>query len=216
MSEYRGSRRNPRGLTNRSVVGTTSWTPYELFSIHIPLALVPSRAISPGAKLLYGRLALFRGKRKDGFCTPGLSVLTREMGVSEDTVERWLRELVAERLIEQRLRGRYPAEYIFLPHPIFDSAALRSLHSKEDSAESRNQLGSASARGSTSLRKSAPLGSANGVDNTAQTIDSSGNYPHENIHHQNILENAQQSYRGFHTDDEGKRLSAGICNDRRF
>ena len=101
------------------------FNPYGLYSIHIPLALLKydgatatRKSLSVGAKLLYGRLALFLGKPKvGGFCNPDLKTMAASMETSVDTVGRWLAELIDHGFIERARKGRGPAECFFLPHP---------------------------------------------------------------------------------------------------
>src|SRR5579872_2947315 len=99
-----------------------SFNPYSLHSIHIPLEMVAYPDLSWGAKVLYGRLALYLGKPRPGArCNPNLETLAANMGTSVDTIDRWLKELTEQAFIKRRRRGRFSAEIIFLSHPIFDS-----------------------------------------------------------------------------------------------
>jgi hypothetical protein len=152
----------------------------------IPVALFMYPRLSPGSKLLYARLTLFRGPKRDGYCNPDLHTMASAMVTSVDTVERWLGELIAEGFIARRRRRRAAAEIVFLPHPCFfdsattpnqetpqdstdlpnqnssqDSAEERHQGAFQDSAETRNQevLNSATTR--LRFRKFAPLDSAN-------------------------------------------------------
>lgn len=136
--------------------------PYGLHSIHVPLGMVPYRGLSWGAKSLYGRLALFRGRKPDGFCNPGLDRMAAAMGVSVDTVERFLRELIDEKFIRRQRRGRQQARVVFLPHPcLVNSAGLRN----QESDSSPQGCGVDDAPDSAELppqfRSSAPFDSAN-------------------------------------------------------
>jgi hypothetical protein len=119
------------------MTGDGEFTPYNLHSIRIPLGLVAYPGLSWGAKVLYGRLALFRGVKKGGFCAPRLDQLTEAMGASADTIDRWLAELIREGFLERKRRGpSRSAECIFLRHPaLTDSARLRNV----DSADVRSQ-----------------------------------------------------------------------------
>jgi Helix-turn-helix domain len=84
------------------------FNPYGLHAIHIPLALVnydgateTRKSLSWGAKVLYGRLALFLGRPKsnsESFCSPSLETVASAMATSVDTIGRWLRELIESRL----------------------------------------------------------------------------------------------------------------------
>src|ERR1035441_7791887 len=117
------------------------FNPYGLHAIHIPLRLVPYQGLSWAAKGLYGRLALYRGKKADGFCAPGLVELARAMGASVDAVNRWMMELVEQKFIKRVRRGPgRAAECIFLKHPVFlDSGNMPNQAQPTDSAEMPNQ-----------------------------------------------------------------------------
>lgn len=106
---------------------SAAFNPYSLHAIRIPLGMVTYQRLSWGAKCLYGRLALHRGKKEDGYCRPGLDTLASEMGSSIDTIDRWLKELIGEGFIQRSRRGRLAAECIFLEHPcLSNSAELRN------------------------------------------------------------------------------------------
>ena len=101
------------------------FNPYTLYAIRVPLGMLTHPGISAGAKLLYGRLALYLGRKPGGFCNPDLETLAVDMGASTHTIDRWLKELIDERFIERRRRGRFRAECVFLPNPLlFNSAEL--------------------------------------------------------------------------------------------
>jgi hypothetical protein len=102
----------------------STFNPYTVHAIRVPLAMVPYPGISAGAKLLYGRLALYRGRKPDGFCNPGLESLAADMGVSTDTIGRWLAELIGGKFIARQHRGRLRTGCIFLPHPCLSSSAI--------------------------------------------------------------------------------------------
>jgi hypothetical protein len=94
------------------------FNPYGLHSIHIPLGLLTYPGISWGAKALYGRLALFRGRKQNGFCHPDRATLAVAMvGVHVNTIDTWLEELIGAGFIERRRRRRQSAEYVFRAHP---------------------------------------------------------------------------------------------------
>lgn len=116
----------------------STFNPYGLHSIHVPLGLLTYRGVSPGAKLLYGRLALFRGRKPDGHCYPDLKTLAKELGrVHVNTVENWFKELVSKGFIERKRRQRQNAECIFLPHPsLLDSQNIVS----QDRFDSQNSV----------------------------------------------------------------------------
>jgi hypothetical protein len=130
------------------------FNPYGLHAIHIPLGLLTydgatqtRKSLSWGAKAFYGRLALFLGKPKAKcFCSPDLETMAEAMGVSQDTVGRWLAELIAHNFIRRIRRGRGPSECVFLAHPCLvpdgdesNSSTLRTQNNDSDSAELWNQ-----------------------------------------------------------------------------
>src|ERR1017187_6441753 len=98
------------------------FNPFGLFTgIFIPDALVRSTIISPGAKLVYGRLARYAGQ--DGRCYPAVETLASEVGLGERQVQRYLAELEREHLIRRVIRyaGRAQTSngFEFLWHEIF-------------------------------------------------------------------------------------------------
>ena len=103
------------------------FNPYGLHAIHIPLGMVDYPGLDWSAKCLYARLALHLGKpRKGAHCDPDRETLAREMGVSTDSIDRWLKELITEEFIKRKRHGQERAECIFLPHPcLVNTATLR-------------------------------------------------------------------------------------------
>lgn len=96
----------------------------------VPLALMKSPNLSAGAKLLFGRLALHAGKEL--YCYPGLDTLADELGVSDDTIGRWMAELIGNKFIKRKRCGPgRNAECIFIWNP--------ELGGSDDSTETRNQ-----------------------------------------------------------------------------
>lgn len=129
-----------------------TFNPYELHAIRIPLGLVEYSGISWGAKVLYGRLALFRGRKQDGYCHPSLQTLATEMRSSVDSIERWLRELTTHGFIKRQRRQRQAAECLFPAHPcLLDSATLPNQEPL-DSATLRFRVGNSAVLDSANLR----------------------------------------------------------------
>jgi hypothetical protein len=120
------------------------FNPWNRFrGIFIPLSLFSYDKLSAGAKLLYGRLALYRGKRNDGICNPSLDTLAKETGASADTLGRWLKELTIQGFIRRVHRGpKLNAECQFLWHPVLEQSLRPSLSS---TADLRNQASADSA-----------------------------------------------------------------------
>ena len=109
----------------------------ELFSPHrkfremvlIPAAVVADPDLSPGAKLCYGRLLRYGGKKNH--CWPAQETLARELGVSVPTVKRYLAELKTQRYIVARRRGLGESNlYYFVWHARFGALVATSDGSK--------------------------------------------------------------------------------------
>lgn len=98
-----------------------------MHGIWIPRGLVSCKVLSPGAKLLYGRLCLYAGK--SGECRAGRDTIAEDMGLSVATVGRHLEELVDYRLVKRIRKGpNAPAVCVFLWHPIL-AGSLKSADS---------------------------------------------------------------------------------------
>jgi DNA-binding transcriptional ArsR family regulator len=95
----------------------------------IPEWLSRRREASPGAKLLYGRLAFRAGEKEVAW--PGRASLAADLGVSVSQIDRYLKELKACRLIEsERLGLGRTNRYYFLDHPwIQENAKTRTQES---------------------------------------------------------------------------------------
>ena len=79
------------------------FNPFRMFTgIFIPTGIVRLTTISPGAKLCYGRLMRFAGKR--GVCFPSVKTLAVEIAVTERQTQNYLAELQRERLIRKSVR----------------------------------------------------------------------------------------------------------------
>lgn len=94
--------------------------PYKLFvGVFIPEALVSYDKISAGAKLCYGKLCQYSGKK--GYAFPRQTTLAKELGVgSSRQAGRYINELVDAKLIESERCGPRTNRYFFLRHDIFD------------------------------------------------------------------------------------------------
>ena len=116
------------------------YSPYRLFlCAFVPLPIMAMTDISPGAKLLFGRLALYAGQNTT--CFPKLDRLSADLGSSVDSIGRWMAELTAAKLLNRAQKGSgRPAECEFIWHAALSgvtSAEVQKLDSA--SAESRNQ-----------------------------------------------------------------------------
>ena len=77
--------------------------------IKVPLVLSRNQNISPSAKLVYGRLVLYKGK--DGKCNPSHETLASEVGLKQSRVREVLLELRDYGLIDWK-RTRTSSNYI--------------------------------------------------------------------------------------------------------
>lgn len=103
--------------------------PFRMFSgSWLPSWLLERPEVSPGAKLVYARLARFAGKR--GVAFPRQATLAREVGLRERQVRTYLAELRELKLIECARGGRAAggaskvARYYFLAHLWITSGAF--------------------------------------------------------------------------------------------
>jgi len=96
------------------------FNPYRMFTgAFIPNWLLRRDELSLGAKVVYARLAQFAGD--DGRAYPTVERLSAEVGTSARQVQRYLAELVANKLIERH--GNYAEgkgdDFYFLAHEWF-------------------------------------------------------------------------------------------------
>jgi hypothetical protein len=99
------------------------FNPFGLFNgIWIAEALLREKGISPGAKLVYGRLARYAGP--DGNCYPAVPTLAAEIAMSVRQTQKYLAELERNDLIRRIPRisesGQTSNAYVFLWHPLFE------------------------------------------------------------------------------------------------
>ena len=119
------------------------FNPYGKFRCaFVPVSLCASSAFTQGAKLLFGRLALYAGR--DGRCYPAIDSLSADLGVDQATVKRWLKELADGGLIDRKRRGRgHTAECIFVWSDVLTaslkSAGMRHQDTDLNSAGMRHQ-----------------------------------------------------------------------------
>lgn len=92
--------------------------PWKLFhGAFIPNWLLRQKGVGPGAKIVYGRLGQFAGRR--GVADPRMVKLARECSMSVRQAQLYLRQLEAENLIHGT-PGQAPTDprqYRFLLHP---------------------------------------------------------------------------------------------------
>src|SRR6476646_9268928 len=72
--------------------------------VPLPHAVLLDHRLSRGARLLWG--VLKRHARQRSTCWPGYASLCRDLAAHEDTVRRWMRELIARGLVRQQRRGQ--------------------------------------------------------------------------------------------------------------
>lgn len=94
------------------------FNPWKLFrGLYVPEWLAERPEVSPGAKLCYGRLLRYAGRK--GVAYPSVRTLGKALGVSERQVSRYLSELRKHGLIHVTVRRAHSALYEFLLHPWF-------------------------------------------------------------------------------------------------
>ena len=104
----------------KHIAGMKRINPYKQFiGSFIPEWLEERSEISPGAKICYARLARFAGK--DGSCYPKRDTIAKSIGISERQVDRYIKELKNQGLIDVRQLGLgRNNEYIFYWHEWMD------------------------------------------------------------------------------------------------
>src|SRR5436305_363054 len=120
------SARNSQPKTPPHQVGER-FNPYRMFhGSFIPEAVSRYRGISPGAKLIYGRLCRYAGE--DGSAFPGLPTLALETGLRVTQARDYVKELEKSRFIEVDRESRHYRKdgrggsnrYFFLWHTAFN------------------------------------------------------------------------------------------------
>ena len=102
--------------------------PRDYSGITLPNWLLPRTEISPGGKLLYGRIAhLYRPQRNPMITQARLAL---DLGVTDRTIRSYLQELLEHRLLHvKRPNRRIGNQYIFLEH---DWMRRRFLSDRKD------------------------------------------------------------------------------------
>ena len=91
------------------------FNPYKQFAgVYIPEPVCKFRGLTPGAKLILGRL--FRYAGKDGRAYPSMPTLGAETGMSADQARRYVRELEDGDFIRCEREPGKASHYIFLWH----------------------------------------------------------------------------------------------------
>jgi Helix-turn-helix domain len=99
------------------------FNPYKMFNgIFIPDSICRWEYLSPGSKLVYGRLCRFAGK--NGKAYPSIAALSKGIGISPKQARRYVRELEDEGFVRpQRAAGR-ASHYAFIWHSAFNETAI--------------------------------------------------------------------------------------------
>jgi hypothetical protein len=105
------------------------FNPFKRFTgLFIPEALARCTWISPGAKLVYGRLARYAGQ--DGRCNPAVTTLATEVGLKKRQTQTHLKSLERGKLIgriPRRSKARQLSNgYVFLWHPLFEARVSKT------------------------------------------------------------------------------------------
>jgi hypothetical protein len=112
-----------RGVKSISLRVGQRFNPYGLFTgIFIAEAICRYKGLSPGSKLIYGRLCRYAGANGDA--RPAMATLGEECGMSESQARVHVKELVTAGFIEVEHRrnpgGSFDeSRYAFLWHPAF-------------------------------------------------------------------------------------------------
>jgi hypothetical protein len=105
------------------------FNPFGLFNgSWIPEVLLRAKGISPGAKLIYGRLTRYAGT--DGECYPAVPTLAAEVALSVRQTQKYLSELERVGLIRRIPKisksGQTSNDYVFLWHTLFEGAVKKA------------------------------------------------------------------------------------------
>lgn len=109
--------------------------------LFIPNVLASYKGLQASSKLIWGRLAQYAGA--DGVCYPKIDTLAHELGCSERTVQRGLKELCSQGFIEieqcynESTRAQTSNRYYFLWHEIFIPSQPYISQQKEGVTNSR-------------------------------------------------------------------------------
>ena len=96
----------------------------QYYVVLIPEAIVSYRGLSPGAKLVYGRLQRYAGRK--GVAFPNIPELASEVGLGERQTKEYVAELVEQKFIfRERVFARGNV-YKFCNHPCLAGTAIGS------------------------------------------------------------------------------------------
>jgi hypothetical protein len=133
-------------------------------TLNIPEGVARYRGISPGAKLVYGRLYRYAGQR--GVAFPAVDILAEEVGLGIRQTQTYIAELTAEDFINIRRQYRKGALFEFQDHPALSAGSIGAPRwgrfgvEPQDTAEPKPQSGTAGYCGSTAQDTAESLASA--------------------------------------------------------
>ena len=96
----------------------------QYYVVMIPQGVVAYKGISPGAKLVYGRLYRYAGKK--GVAFPSIPELSEEVGLGKSQTKEYLAELVENKFIQRERVFAQGNVYRFLNHPCLAGCGVGS------------------------------------------------------------------------------------------
>lgn len=111
----------PESPSDRPKIGEP-FNPFRGFRTYviIPDPIFKHGELSVGAKFCYGRLLRYSGETAR--CYPRIATIAKELGVSDRTIQTYLRDLENQRLIRRVKRdGGKSNQFLFLWHESFET-----------------------------------------------------------------------------------------------
>jgi hypothetical protein len=93
--------------------------------LHIPEGVAAFRGLSPGAKLVYGRLCRYAGSK--GVAFPHIPALAEEVGLGTTQTKQYVSELVEQKFIKRRRQFAGGNVYEFYKHPCLEGTEVGKL-----------------------------------------------------------------------------------------
>ena len=90
----------------------------------VPNPILMSKRISPGAKLAYTALLSYAWNK--GYCYPGQERMGRDIGVTRQTVNEYIKELEKKGYVSVKRRGQGKSNYYYIHVPDEDVARPKS------------------------------------------------------------------------------------------
>jgi len=96
------------------------FNPHKAFQTFSPTPekLSRYRGLSPGAKLVWGRLYRYAGNK--GYCWPSIPILAGEVGMGKTQARKYLHELIGMKFIKRESQPGKSGVYRFLWHEAFE------------------------------------------------------------------------------------------------